>query len=152
MSKLIQCKNCGKIYPSTLKCCPECFAAKPKQPAKIALGIAIVVLGVLLIISGIVSLSGNDLNNPSPTPDVSSTESNKNLVTYANFEKIENGMTYEQVVEIFGVDGKVLSEVDMGDVEYKTTMYYWYDDTGIANCNITFQGGVVIAKAQIGLQ
>ncbi|MGN0450608.1 MAG: hypothetical protein ACI4FN_00640, partial [Acutalibacteraceae bacterium] len=94
MSKLIQCKNCGKIYPSTLKCCPECFAAKPKQPAKIALGIVIVVLGVLLIISGIVSLSGNDLNNPSATPDVSSTESNKNLVTYANFEKIENGMTY----------------------------------------------------------
>lgn len=152
MSKLIQCKNCGKIYPTKLKCCPECFAAKPKQPAKIVIGIAIVVLGAFLILGVIASLSGIDSTTPSSTPEVSSAESNKNLVTYENFEKIENGMTYAQVVEIFGVDGKVLSEVDTGDEEYKTTMYYWYDDTGIANCNVTFQGGVVVAKAQVGLQ
>lgn len=152
MSKLIQCKNCGKIYPSTLKCCPECFAAKPKQPVKIIIGIILVLVGISLLYSAMIMWNDNESGNTSPNSDYSSTESNKNLVTYANFEKIENGMTYEQVVEIFGVDGKVLSEVDMGDEEYKTTMYYWYDDTGIANCNITFQGGVVIAKAQVGLQ
>ncbi len=152
MSKLIQCKNCGKFYPSTLKCCPECFAAKPKQPAKIVIGIALVVLGVFLIFGGISSFIGIETKDSSAISDVSLTDSEKSLVTYANFGKIENGMTYEQVVEIFGVDGKVLSEVDMGDEEYKTTIYYWYDDTGIANCNVTFQGGVVIAKAQVGLQ
>lgn len=152
MSKLIQCKNCGKIYPSTLKCCPECFAAKPKQPAKIVIGIAIVILGAFLIFGGIASFVGVDTNNSSSTSDSSSTDSEKSAVTYANFEKIENGMTYAQVVEIFGEDGKVLSEVDMGEEEYKTTIYYWYDDTGIANCNVTFQGGVVIAKAQVGLR
>lgn len=152
MSKLIQCKNCGKIYPSMLKCCPECFAAKPKQPAKIVIGIILVLVGISLLYSAMIMWNDNDSGNTSPSSDYSSTESNKNLVTYENFEKIENGMTYEQVVEIFGVDGKVLSEVDIGDEEYKTTMYYWYDDTGIANCNVTFQGGVVVAKAQVGLQ
>lgn len=73
-------------------------------------------------------------------------------VNYENFEKIQNGMTYEQVVEIFGKEGKVLSEVDVGIEEYATIMYYWYDDTGIANCNVTIQGGKVVAKAQVGLQ
>ena len=82
-----------------------------------------------------------------------SSTNNEGRVNYENFEKIENEMTYEQVVKIFGEDGKVLSQTDVGlGEEYSSIMYYWYDETGIANCNVMFQGGKVIAKAQVGLK
>ena len=61
-------------------------------------------------------------------------------------------MTYEQVVEIIGEEGTVMSNVDIGDEKYQTTMYYWYGEDGISNANITIQGGKVISKAQIGLK
>ena len=83
----------------------------------------------------------------------SSEKENKGSVNYDNFEKIENGMTYAQVVEILGKEGKVMSSVDLGTGdEYVTTIYSWNDWTGVANCNVTFQGGKVVAKAQVGLR
>ena len=71
-------------------------------------------------------------------------------MTMDKFNRIENGMTYRQVVEIVGTEGTVLSSSEILGVT--TTMYYWYGSDGISNANIMVQDGVVISKSQFGLQ
>ncbi len=75
-------------------------------------------------------------------------------ISLEEFNKIETGMTYEEVCDIVGGEGTLGSSVDigMGD-EYKTEIYQWTGDGSIgANANVTFQGGKVVSKAQIGLK
>lgn len=75
-------------------------------------------------------------------------------ISLAEFNKIETGMTYEEVCDIVGGEGTLGSSVDigMGD-EYKTEIYQWTGDGSIgANANVTFQGGKAVSKAQIGLK
>lgn len=153
--KYVQCKKCDKVYPGSLKRCPECKTKTPPSKSRIVMGVVIGIIGLALLFS--VATNWNDTGAPKEPTSQNQQDNNeltqtKSGVTYENFEKIQTGMTYEQVVEIFGKEGKVMSEVDMGMEEYATKMYYWYDNTGIANCNVTIQGGKVIAKAQAGLR
>lgn len=75
-------------------------------------------------------------------------------ITLAEFESIKTGMNYEEVVEIIGGEGELLSEVDMNmGSEYVSKMYIWEGSGSLgANANITFQGGKVTMKAQFGLK
>ena len=47
---------------------------------------------------------------------------------------------------------ELLSEIDLGIPGYETQMYMWYDNTGVWNCNVMFQGGYETTKSQIGLK
>ncbi len=152
--RMVQCKKCKKVYHGSLKKCPECGQKAPPSITRIVVGVIMCFVGLCIFVSAVTNMN-DDTGTPSNQSSVSEQSSeneNKNKVTYENFEKIKTGMTYDQVVEIFGEEGKIISDVDVGMDEYATTMYYWYDDTGIANCNVTIQGGKVIAKAQVGLQ
>ena len=160
--KLVKCNKCGKVFPNNLSNCPDCFEKNPKY-----VSIGIKVLGCFLIIFGVFvsmfsilfsscSFSGDSTSNKN-TITTSQTQSEaaeeKAEVNLKNFEKIENGMTYEQVVEIFGKEGKVVSEFDLGlGEEYVLVTYSWSDKTNIANCTIVFEGGKVSSKGQIGLR
>lgn len=79
---------------------------------------------------------------------------NKPTISLSEFNKISTGMTYEDVVEIIGSKGNVLSEVDLGiGSQYKTSIYMWDGEGTLgANANITFQNGKVVTKAQFGLK
>lgn len=67
------------------------------------------------------------------------------------YKKIKNGMTYNEVVNLIGADGKPV--VSAGDGEYKTECYEWPGDSGdYSSVDVTFQGGVVAGKLQIGLE
>ncbi|MFT9496381.1 DUF3862 domain-containing protein [Anaerosolibacter sp.] len=68
--------------------------------------------------------------------------------TLEMFDKIENDMTYEQVIEILG-EGEVLSSTKITDIE--TIMYGWANEDG-SNMNIMLQNDKVISKAQFGLK
>jgi hypothetical protein len=73
-------------------------------------------------------------------------------ITYVEFDKIENGMSYTEVTNIIGSNGQLLSSVDMNiGSEYATQIYVWYGSNSISNANVTFQGGKVTIKAQFGL-
>lgn len=93
------------------------------------------------------------------TPESGSYDENKPVknsekITMEEFVRIETGMTYEEVVAIIGGPGELSSEVNlgMGD-EYVTQIYIWYGEGVFSrgNANVTFQGGKVVAKAQVGL-
>lgn len=72
-------------------------------------------------------------------------------VNLANFNRIQNGMTYEEVVAILGEEGTVLSETDIAGI--KTVMYQWFGTGSLgANMNAMFQNGAMIQKSQFGLK
>ncbi|MDA2738393.1 DUF3862 domain-containing protein [Bacillus cereus group sp. Bc015] len=75
----------------------------------------------------------------------------KEGINKAEFEQIQNGMSYEEVVAIIGNEGELQSESEVGN--YKTQLYTWKGESGIgSNANVTFQNGKVQAKAQFGLK
>lgn len=72
-------------------------------------------------------------------------------VTLENFNKLQSGMTYEEVVAILGSEGTILSESEVAGI--KTAMYTWDGDSGLgANMNIMIQDNEMISKAQFGLE
>jgi len=67
-------------------------------------------------------------------------------ITIEQFNKLENGMTKEQVFEILGGEGAVISE--SGDV----VMYSYNGNSLGANASLMFQGGKLMNKTQLGLE
>ena len=160
--RFVQCKKCKKVYPGSLKKCPDCQTKTPISKTRLVFAIFLIIFGVSILFASISGMSESESDyeqnktlssSETVSQTADSVKEKKGEVNYENFEKIENGMTYQQVVELFGCEGKIMSETDIGlGEEYKTTLYYWYDDTGVSNCNVTIQGGKVVAKAQIGLR
>lgn len=71
----------------------------------------------------------------------------------AGYDKIEEGMTYAQVVKAVGSEGLLTSYSGAGDTV--TESYSWYDPGGTytgANAGITFRNGVVVDTYEYGLQ
>ncbi|UED72101.1 DUF3862 domain-containing protein [Brevibacillus sp. HD3.3A] len=90
---------------------------------------------------------------PSPQPTETPAPENKPTISKAEFDKLKNGMTYEQVVEIVGGPGEMMSEVGSAGDQFHTVMYTWEGEGSIgANANAMFQGGKLNSKAQLGLQ
>ena len=77
---------------------------------------------------------------------------NLGKVTLAQYDEIKTGMSYSKVCEIFGDDGIMAGEIDLGfGLEYET-IYMWEGASVIgANVKITFRNGKVTEKEQIGL-
>lgn len=168
MSKLTKCKTCGADIAKSAKVCPHCGA---KRTNHTIIGTILVVFGIILFVGGISNFDtssdhkgqspqeGNSSYAPSNAPEETAVSEqgdrqNKPTISKDEFDSISTGMTYGEVVEIIGSEGEVLSEVDLdlGD-EFKTIMYFWEGEGSFgANANITFQGGKVTAKAQIGLK
>ncbi|SFP09349.1 DUF3862 domain-containing protein [Salibacterium halotolerans] len=84
--------------------------------------------------------------------DNSNSGSNEGEITQEKFDSIESGMTYEEVVEIIGSEGEVMSESGEEGSEFHTIMYSWEtSDAFGGNANFTFQNGELTNKAQAGL-
>ena len=73
-------------------------------------------------------------------------------ISMEEFEQIENGISYEEAIKIIGGEGEVMSEVGEKGTQFYTVMYTFEGEGGFgSNANLTFQGGKLNAKAQIGL-
>jgi hypothetical protein len=72
-----------------------------------------------------------------------------NTITLAQFNQIQNGMSYAQVVQIVGRQGTVISENTMAG--FHTIMYQW--EAGfMANMNTMFQNDKLMQKSQFGMK
>ena len=141
------CKECGTEV-SSKGVCPKCgkdqrnFFVKHK---------VITFLLIVIILGVIVGASGNGNQSDNIVSTGTTTVQKQEKLNLEKFNKIETGMTYNQVVEIIGEEGTVLSETEIANI--KTIIYSWYGEGSIgANANVTFQNGKVTAKAQFGLK
>lgn len=145
MAKLINCKVCGQPVAKSAKTCPHCGAKQKKSGFRMFIASLLIFAGIILIAVSLATSPSVDKAVSTAAEKVSS-----DLVTLENFNKINSSMSYDDVCKLFGKGGTLDSEVDLAGI--KTQIYHWYDITGIANCNVTFQNGMMTAKAQIGLK
>lgn len=149
------CKECGAEV-SSKGICPKCGKDQRNFFTKHKVVTFILILAVLGAIVG-ASGSENKSNSTASSTTTSSTtsgvttEQKQDRLNLEKFNKIETGMSYQEVVNIIGEEGTVLSESEIGNI--KSTIYSWYGEGSIgANANITFQNGKVVSKAQVGLK
>jgi len=72
------------------------------------------------------------------------------LITQGQYDRIEDGMTYEQVCAIIGRSGEEL--VNSHIAGYTTVMYSWKNSDGsYSSMNAMFQNGRLISKSQFRL-
>ena len=174
------CKHCKKPMPKNSDICPNCHKKQKSNVLPIVLGVVggVIVLGLLafFVLRPMFSRGGNNsggnsgggTSTPSTSTSTPSTSTDPNAtanpstsaatvkVSNAQYEQVQNGMTYDQVVGIMGGQGQQLSESTYNDSNGNPVtlkIYYWegQGETG-ANVSITFQGDVVTTKSSYGLQ
>lgn len=76
----------------------------------------------------------------------------QSVISLDEFNAIQTGMTYDQVVEIVGSQGTLQSQAEIAGA--KSEMYFWIflQNPGGSNANIQLSNGKVIGKAQFMLQ
>nr|WP_088326653.1 DUF3862 domain-containing protein [Bacillus cereus] len=80
-------------------------------------------------------------------------QKNKPGISRDEFDQIQNGMSYEEVKNIIGSDGKVISESGQTGDQFYTIMYSWKSEKGLgANARFMFLEGKLQNKSQFGLK
>jgi hypothetical protein len=105
----------------------------------------------MFVIIGVI----NAIANPEPATKTTNNTPNHTTTTPAEitmdeFNQIQNGLPLEQVEKIIGGKGELRSSV--GDGQYKKDVYTWEGNSFGGNATVSFQGGRVMAKSQLGLE
>ncbi len=150
------CSNCGEKIKDNARFCEKCgndfskdnIVQKSRKPRK-KRGCLMSIL--IFIILGIGTVFFAAMQNDSIQKSVSGVSDNSEYITLEEYNKIETGMTYEEVAEIIGSKGTVSSQVEMNGIN--NTIITWYGN-GVAgsNANVTFINNEVQGKAQVGLK
>jgi Domain of Unknown Function with PDB structure (DUF3862) len=90
-----------------------------------------------------------ELQTPANAEKVDSSGDEEKIVTYEEYKKIKNGMSYDEVKKIIGQDGEEISNTSAGG--FKTVMYQWMNADG-TNAEVMFQNDKVDTKSQFGLK
>lgn len=138
-----KCKYCQSEIDKKAKVCPVC-----KRSLK-GHGCLIAILVFIIVICG--TVFGTLSFNASVQKEISGVSEDSEYITLDEYNQIQAGMTYEQVVEIVGSEGNPTVQSDGAGTSYQ--MYTWYGNgTAGSNANVTFLNGTVTSKAQIGLK
>lgn len=131
-----KCKYCMSEIDDKAKICPHCGKRQKRSVIKTILSCIFLLFVVLVIIA--IATGGGDKDEAG-------------IMTMDKFNTIQNGMTYEEVVEIVGGEGELSNTA--GDGEYKIELYSWDGNGNVgSNANVTFTNGKVSGKAQLGLE
>ena len=132
---LKECPQCFSMIDKRAKICPNC---RKRQPTSVWSTLLLIVL--LIVLASMVSGAYRQ-------------KIEENKVTYENYLKVADGMTYAQVCDILGEKSKFGYSMNMtiGDIECLTNYYYWYAPTG-AYCLIAFQDDKVVLASEVNLQ
>jgi hypothetical protein len=155
------CPNCGLQFENPVPESAPAFKTSATAPAKkksnpLLLGlVALVGFFVLVGIVGGNQRGANTASQNSADPAVQSAKTEQpqepqSQVTMANYNSINSGMSYEEVVAILGEEGTELSSNELAG--YKTIMYQWKGAGFASNMNAMFQNGKLMQKAQFGLK
>lgn len=143
MEETKKCKHCQSEINKKAKVCPVC-----KRPQKKVGCLTFIVAFIVVIGAGGVIAS---LQNKSIQKSVSGVSGESEYITLDEYNAIENGMSYDEVVEIIGSKGTSTSEASSGNYSIKIITWYGNGMAG-SNANVTFTNDKVTGKAQIGLK
>lgn len=120
--------------------------------AAMLFGIGVPAIGMFLCCGGAAMFSDSlPDSSPRPTRTTALKPSKPDRVTLANFYRVRTGMSKTQVFSILGEERVELSsEVEIGNLS--TQLFTWTARSSFGNCNVTFQNGEVVSKAQFGLR
>lgn len=151
-----KCKECGNQVSTKAEACPNCGAVLKKKTACLTYIIAGVL--VLIVLGVIGSLMTEDSSSPSSKPKAGfkMPSIGKQIVTFDEYKRIQNGMSYKEVVAIIGAEGEEMSRNKIDGVpgvmeSVETVMYQWVNSNG-SNMNAIFQNDKLNQKAQFGLK
>lgn len=138
-------------YPAYLKHRSK-YGVKSRLGAGIA--VALIFCIVFLVFISVITAKQSEIKQKFgqlyDTFGSSSKANEKNgIITYDMYNRIKNGMSYDEVVAITGQAGKELSRTELAG--YTTVMYSWQNPGG-SNMMVMFQKGKVIQKSQFGLK
>jgi hypothetical protein len=122
----------------------------------IALVLAVVFAALFSLQSGVDAdedriLAAADANAVQFSTDGEVGPANGSTITLAEFEALQTGMSHEQVAEITGSTGQLISESELGGVNTQMYQLEGEGDLG-ANASVMFQNGELVQKAQFGLR
>jgi hypothetical protein len=153
---LKKCNECGKEVSTKAESCPNCGAVLRKKTG------CLTTIGASFLIFIVLGVLGSLMNENSTTPS-SKPEAGfkmpsigKQIVTFDEYQRIQNGLSYRQVVQIIGAEGEEVSRNKMEGVpgvmeSVETVMYQWVNSSG-SNMNAMFQNDMLIQRAQFGLK
>jgi len=138
------CKHCGRDLEDEDPQ-PKATSLSPQVslPAAVVV-ILLVTVGIWMYSTEMFSVSTNSGRTVLPQTIINSPP----VVTKAEYDRIAEGMTYEQVRGIIGATGEELARNNIAGIE--TVMYSWMNSNG-SNMNAMFQNGKLMQKAQFGL-
>ena len=116
----------------------------------------IVVIIVIAIVGGTQTSTNNTQTSSSVNEsEVQTTENEKTTtkdvkVTLEQYNQIKDGMTYEEVVEIFGGKESTSSESEIAGI--KSEIKTWNGNVTFSVATIGFTDGEVSSKSQTGLE
>lgn len=72
-------------------------------------------------------------------------------ISIDQFNQIQNGMTLEEVIEVVGGEGEIISESGEKGTDLHTVVYSYNGDNLASNVTLMFQGNKLMNKSQFGL-
>ncbi len=131
--------------------------AQPRRKSRAWLWLLLIFGGLILICGGgfvgLRALISNqdysyNFNYNTTVSNTTTRNTAKKALTIAQYEKIRNGMTYKQVVDILGSEGEELSRSEMG--KNKTIIYIWKDEN-FSSISAIFFNDKLMSKSKSGL-
>lgn len=120
-----------------------------------------IVICLMLTVAACSSSNKDSQNKETESSAATSTQSagekpassDKVKITKEQYNKIENGMTYQEVVEIVGGEGEIITETgEKGTDLYGIGVLYEGKGGVGANASLIFLGDKLQTKSQIGLE
>lgn len=112
-----------------------------------------VIIIVIIIAIGGTGASNQNTNTATSSEDIASNTSAKQeniRVTLEQYNQIQNGMTYDEVVAIFGGKENSSSESEVAGI--KSEVKTWNGNGTFSAVSIGFTDGAVSSKSQTGLE
>ena len=135
----VKCLNCGEKVLDSSDSCPYCGEPLRWYQKKLPFSFLIMILGLFIFLMVVLFTVLSPSHPNSTEPDA----------TLSEFSSVNIGMSYSAVCKTFDSYGELISQSELAGI--KTEIYVWYGYLG-ANCNVTFQNGIAVGKAQVGLK
>jgi len=153
---IVECKECGKEVSTEAQSCPNCGAVLKKKTSRITYFAAALLL--LIVLGAVVFFINDNLSTPSSKPEAGfkMPSIGEQIITFDEYQRVQDGMSYSKVVGIIGARGEEISRSKMDGVpgvmeSLETVMYQWVNSNG-SNMNAMFQNDKLVQKAQFGLK